>query len=101
MLLRLVSTLFILTILHLASTAQDIYVKGYLRKDGVYIGGHYRTPPNSNFYDNYSTLGNINPYTLKEGWKTEKYYAQYLINNTPYTPKACCRITIKMFKNSS
>jgi len=46
----------------------DHYVKPYTRRDGTYIEGHYRTNPNGTNRDNFSTEGNINPYTGKEGW---------------------------------
>lgn len=44
-----------------------VHVKGYYRKDGTYVQPHYRSNPDHNFYNNYSTKGNINPYTGKEG----------------------------------
>jgi hypothetical protein len=45
----------------------DVYVKPYTRKDGVKVKGHYRTSPNYTNRDNFSTKGNINPYTGKKG----------------------------------
>ncbi len=50
-----------------ASTAKDVYVKGYTKKDGTYVQPHHRSAPNSNKADNWSTKGNTNPYTGKEG----------------------------------
>lgn len=47
--------------------AADDYVKGHVRKDGTYVPGHYRTSPNNTKVDNYSTRGNVNPYTGKKG----------------------------------
>jgi antitoxin component YwqK of YwqJK toxin-antitoxin module len=44
------------------------YVKPYYRSDGTYVEGHYRTNPNNTNRDNYSTLGNTNPWTGKAGW---------------------------------
>lgn len=46
---------------------QDVYVSGYYRSNGTYVQGHYRTAPNSTINDNYSTVGNVNPYTGKAG----------------------------------
>lgn len=43
-------------------------VRGYYRSDGTYVKSHYRTNPNSTNRDNYSTLGNVNPWTSKPGW---------------------------------
>jgi hypothetical protein len=54
----------------LASFASaDVKVKGYYRKDGTYIRPHYRSNPDGNFYNNWSTVGNVNPYTGKPGTK--------------------------------
>ncbi|OON89736.1 hypothetical protein B0D78_02610 [Pyramidobacter sp. C12-8] len=49
--------------------AQDTYVNGYYRKDGTYVQGHYKSPSNDYFYDNYSSSGNRNPYTGEKGYK--------------------------------
>lgn len=48
-------------------------VSGYYRKDGTYVRPHYRTLPNNNFYDNWSTKGNVNPFTGEPGTKTQEY----------------------------
>lgn len=45
----------------------DTYVRPYVKKDGTFVQGHYRSSPNSTTLDNYSTQGNINPYTGKRG----------------------------------
>lgn len=42
-------------------------VDGYIRRDGTYVAPHYRSSPNSNTFDNYSTRGNGNPYTGERG----------------------------------
>lgn len=49
--------------------AKDVYVNGYTRKDGTYVEGHYRSAPNNTVNDNFSTYGNVNPYTGKPGTK--------------------------------
>jgi hypothetical protein len=49
------------------SKGGDTSVRGYTRKDGTYVQPHMRTAPNSSKLDNYSTKGNVNPYTGKEG----------------------------------
>lgn len=56
--------------------AQDYYVNGYTKKDGTYVQGHYKTTPNSNMFDNFSTKGNINPYTGKSGY-VDPYKSNY------------------------
>lgn len=54
----------------LASAAfADTWVDGYVRKDGTYVPGHWRTDPNGTRNDNYSTQGNVNPYTGTPGTK--------------------------------
>jgi hypothetical protein len=50
-----------------SATNNDIYVSPYTRSDGSYVSGHYRSAPNGNPYDNYSTRGNTNPYTGQQG----------------------------------
>ncbi len=47
--------------------SSDVYVKAYYRADGTYVKGHYRSAPNSTNRDNFSTRGNVNPYTGKSG----------------------------------
>lgn len=42
-------------------------VKGYTKKNGTYVAPHYKSSPNKSKFDNYSTKGNINPYTSKKG----------------------------------
>jgi opacity protein-like surface antigen len=53
----------------LASTVAQAqtYVQGYTRADGTYVQGHYRSDANSTKLDNYSTRGNVNPYTGERG----------------------------------
>jgi len=45
------------------------HVRGYTRRNGTYVAPHYRSSPNSTKMDNYSTKGNVNPYTGKKGYK--------------------------------
>ena len=46
--------------------SRDVSVDGYYR-NGTYVAPYIRTAPNQTRDDNYSTRGNINPYTLEEG----------------------------------
>lgn len=50
----------------------DVHVDGYQKKDGTYVQPSERSDPNSTEKDNWSTKGNENPYTGKEGTKTPK-----------------------------
>jgi hypothetical protein len=43
--------------------AADQPVNGYYRKDGAYVELYHRTTPDNNLYDNYSSQGNVNPWT--------------------------------------
>lgn len=47
----------------------DVRVDGYYRKNGTYVQPHYRSNPDGKFYNNWSTDGNINPYTGEYGTK--------------------------------
>ncbi|SEL13341.1 hypothetical protein SAMN05428989_1516 [Pseudoxanthomonas sp. GM95] len=49
-------------VMPLLAVAQ-VHVSGYFRKDGTYVAPHYRSAPNSSASDNYSSAGNINPFT--------------------------------------
>ena len=41
--------------------------RGYFKKDGTYVAPSQATNPNTTKLDNYSSKGNVNPYTGKEG----------------------------------
>jgi hypothetical protein len=43
------------------------YQRGYTRRDGTYVAPHMRTRPDGNPWNNYSTRGNVNPYTGRGG----------------------------------
>lgn len=60
----------LLLFLYLPTSWADVQVKGYTRKDGTYVTPHVRSSPNGTKSDNYSTKGNVNPYTGKAGTKT-------------------------------
>jgi hypothetical protein len=47
----------------------DVGVQGYFRASGTYVQPYMRSAPDGNFYNNYSTYGNVNPYTGQEGTK--------------------------------
>ncbi len=46
----------------------DVWVRPYTRSDGVSVKGHWRSAPNDTQADNFSRLGNVNPYTGESGW---------------------------------
>ena len=45
------------------------YVRGYTTKNGTYVAPHRQTKPNGLKVDNWSTKGNVNPFTGKSGTK--------------------------------
>jgi hypothetical protein len=57
-----------------APTFAQVHVNGYTKKDGTYVQPHERTAPNSTNMDNYSTKGNVNPYTGQLGTKEPDGY---------------------------
>ncbi len=71
--------------------AQDVYVRGYFRSDGTYVQPHYRSAPNNTVLDNWSTRGNVNPYTGQRG--TKNPYA--IQNNRVYQPNIYTSPTYK------
>ena len=46
--------------------------RGYIKKNGTYVEPHRQTNPNRTQRDNWSSKGNVNPYTGKKGTKTPK-----------------------------
>jgi hypothetical protein len=65
------------------SALADQYVNGYFRSDGTYVAPHYQTAPNDTKLDNYSTKGNVNPYTGQPGYKDP-----YALPKTYQQPKS-------------
>jgi len=75
------------------SKGSNVHVNGYFRSNGTYVQPHYRTAPDHNFYNNWSTKGNVNPYTGKVGTKdipSNTYSYPHIVNSpyhsVPYTP---------------
>lgn len=69
--MKLLFTYFflILSLFPLAQTnSKHVHVRGYYRSDGTYVQPHYRTAPNNTNIDNFSTQGNVNPYTGQSGY---------------------------------
>lgn len=52
---------------------RSVYVQPYYRSNGTYVQQHYRSYPDGNFYNNWSTYPNVNPYTGRRG---TRYYPQ-------------------------
>jgi hypothetical protein len=65
------------------SAFADQYVNGYYRKDGTYVQPHYRSDRDGNPYNNYSYLGNTNPYTGERATgNSDTYLQRYNQRNT-------------------
>jgi hypothetical protein len=48
---------------------EDHYVSGYTKRDGAYVEPHMQSNPNGTRDDNFSHVGNVNPYTGVPGDK--------------------------------
>jgi hypothetical protein len=56
----------VLSLASIGASAQ-VHVNGYTKANGTYVAPHERTAPDATLQNNYSTKGNVNPYTGKEG----------------------------------
>lgn len=65
--------LVVTLVLFIATQAIAGYVNGYTRSDGTYVSGHYRSDSDSSYNNNYSTKGNVNPYTGQSGTKSRTF----------------------------
>lgn len=59
--------LFLQAVTCIVPAFADTYVQPYTRQDGTQVQGHYRSNPDGNSDNNWSTQGNVNPHTGKEG----------------------------------
>ncbi len=62
---------FLIVFLFCLQTAVFAYqrVSGYTRKNGTYVAPHYRSNSDSSRLNNWSSSGNVNPYTGKKGYR--------------------------------
>ena len=63
--------------------AKDVKVKGYYKKNGTYVKPHYRSAPDSSINNNWTTRGNVNPYTGADGTRVRQY--EWDSGNTSYS----------------
>jgi hypothetical protein len=61
-----------------------VYVRGYYRLDGTYVRPHYRTRPDGYFWNNWSSYGNINPFTGERGYRLPSYDWVYRLPSYDY-----------------
>jgi len=52
-----------------AEAADNVYVHRHITKSGTIVQQHYRTAPDHNRFNNWSSKGQANPYTGKRGTK--------------------------------
>ena len=71
------------------SLAEAGSVRGYYRKDGIYVRPHFRSNPDNNPYNNYNFPGNYNPNTGSITPGDSDAYLYHYSNRshqTPYNP---------------
>lgn len=76
------------------SSDGSIKVDGYTKKDGTYVAPHNRTAPNATKNDNWSTKGNVNPYTGQPGTKPrdgETTMKRSRVSTVPVSPEPAQR----------
>lgn len=70
--MKLVTLAFVL-LAFCAGAFADQTVRGYTRRDGTYVAPHTRSDSNQYRYDNYSSQGNVNPYTGERGTQRNEF----------------------------
>jgi hypothetical protein len=56
-----------------SSSSGEVSVRGYYKSNGTYVAPYTRTSPNGTKNDNWSTVGNTNPYTGRQGTQQGDY----------------------------
>jgi len=86
-----------------AAFADDVYVRGYTRKDGTCVAPHYRSTPDGSPYNNWSTRGNVNPYSGVAGAAVllvgidlaavvaGEFGSRSVRRSTGWEPSTCCK----------
>jgi hypothetical protein len=87
--MTILAVLVIICVTSFAANA-DVYVRGYYRDSGTYVQPHYRSNPDGNPSNNWSTYPNVNPHTgqigtrhISNGLDTPLYQKP---STMPYTP---------------
>ena len=68
------------------STTAQVSVRGYFRSNGTYVQPYVRSAPNNTTADNWSTKGNVNPYTGKNGTANPYPYSRLVPSAPSYMP---------------
>jgi len=64
--MTILAVLVIICVTSFAANA-DVYVRGYSRDNGTYVQPHYRSNPDGDRSNNWSTYPNVNPHTGQIG----------------------------------
>jgi hypothetical protein len=74
---KTMTTLMVLAVTCVASLSADadVYVRGHRRSNGSYVQPHYRSNPDGNFNNNWSTYPNVNPHTGSVGTRRTPSYS--------------------------
>ena len=85
--LTILVAVVIISLMSLTANAA-VRVRGYFRRNGTYVQSHYRSNPDGNFYNNWSTYPNVNPYTGRVGTRLTPSYpsSSYSVQTLPYYP---------------
>jgi hypothetical protein len=98
---KLLSTFALLLLaFELLAGGSDVSVRGYSRSNGTYVAPHMRSAPDGNFYNNWSTKGNLNPYTGVPGTRltpSHNFTGGYLA--TPSAMKSDTRLKVGNSQN--
>ena len=78
----LISSSFAIAFISSLACYADVSVNGYYKKNGTYVKPHMRSNPDSSFRNNWSTIGNINPYTGRKGTKIVPNYNRSLTRSS-------------------
>lgn len=70
--LGLVASFCLLSFLS-AFAQRDVFVDGHIRQDGTYVAPHWRSAPDGNPNNNWTTTPNVNPYTGERGTRPPRY----------------------------
>jgi hypothetical protein len=57
--------------------AADTFVSGYTKSNGTQVQPYYRSAPDTSFSNNFSTRGNVNPYTGMQGTRVQPPSGSY------------------------
>lgn len=82
---RLLLLLFLSFFGSVSFAQRHVFVNAYQRSDGTAVPAHYRTNADNTVNNNFTTVGNINPYTGKVGTlPRDDGYSYVPVQNTSY-----------------